>query len=600
MDLRFQKRLLDLSFKMFVRGEGMAGQIPFSPQKTECFPVIFDCDPLDHIERATPESMGIPRSYIDEYLAALEADHDVNLHTIVILAGGKLIFAGAARPYSIYRPQLTYSMSKTVVGMAIGMLIAEGKLTLDDRAYTFFPSERLPAILGLRAKSITVGDLLTMRTGVTFSEGGAVTEEDWVRAFFESAVRFDPGKEFAYNSMNTYILSAIVSAVAGESINDYLTPRLWEPLGITSHFWECCPMGIPKGGWGLYLRPYDMAKLGQLMLGYGKYEGKQILSGSWAKAMMSPQASTPSEAGDYDYGYQMWVNRDGTSALFNGMFGQNVWLSRTSKIVVAMTSGNTEVFQNSSALRVTEKFFSDLPLATACRQSKAKLSATPIEETVFERRAWIRSSVRERERGLIARLFSARPEKTTARALAELTPLLGLYEFDRNNAGLLPLLIRLVQNNHTPGISSLELAREGRSMLVTLREGEARYAFTAGFGVHETSELDYNGERYLISAAAEFATNEDGERLLKLELAFPEIPSSRRVKLYFERERLRMKMIDLPGREIIPELLDSARVAMPKNAAIASLAKSTLNIEFIGYKITDAFERTLTAHKIRM
>lgn len=593
MDLRFQKRLLDLSYKMFVRGDGMPGTIKFKPQKTEYFhEYVNDPAPL---EFSSPEAAGIRREYIDEYIAALEADRNINLHSLVILAGGKLIFAGAVKPYSVFRPQLTYSMSKTVVGMAIGMLVSDGRIALDTRAYTFFPSDRLPAIMGLRAKAITVGDLLTMRSGVVFNEGGAVTEEDWVRAFFDSAVKFDPGKDFAYNSMNTYILSAIVQAVTGETVNDFLTPRLWEPLGITSHFWECCPMGIPKGGWGLYLRPCDMAKLGQLMLAHGVYEGKQILPAAWAGAMMTPHSRTPDAAGDYDYGYQMWVNRDRSSALFNGMFGQNIWLSRSNKLVVATTGGNTEVFQNSPMLRLTEKYFGVLPeRARYTEKPKKTPTLTPAEESLFERRAWITPP---RKTSATARLLRAITLRHTPTPQDEVRPLLGLYTFERNNAGLLPMLVRLFQNNHTPGISSVDFALSGNDLKLTFAEGENRYVFYAGFGRYETTELDYNGELYLISAAVEFATNEDGERLIKLDLAFPEIPISRRVKLYFEGDALRMKLIEFPGRNIIPGLLDSANVAMPKTSPITNLAKSSLNVEFIAYKISDTFERTIRAKK---
>ena len=303
MDLRFQKRLLDLSIRMFVKGEGMPSPIKFAPQKTAILPAFPET--AHPFECASPEQVGLSEEYIKSYLSALEANREVNLHSLVVLRDGKLILSGSARPYSTLRPQLTYSMSKTVVAMAIGLLISEGKLSLDRRAYSLFPSSRLPALLSSRIKAITVEHLLTMQAGVFFNEGGSVTEEDWVRSFFDSAVKFEPGTAFAYNSMNSYVLSAIVREVSGKSLNEFLEERLWKPLGITSHFWEKCPMGIEKGGWGLYLRPYDMAKLGQLMLDGGSFDGRRVLPRSWVHEMLRAHAEVPTEAGNYNYGYQI-------------------------------------------------------------------------------------------------------------------------------------------------------------------------------------------------------------------------------------------------------------------------------------------------------
>ena len=117
-----------------------------------------------------------------------------------------------------------------------------------------------------RINNITVRHLLNMTSGLKFNEVHSVVEKDWVRAILQSDCSFEPGTEFSYNSLNTYLLSAILCKKTGMGLVEYLTPRLFDPLGIHNVSWDVCPMGIEKGGWGLWLRTVDMAKLGQFYL----------------------------------------------------------------------------------------------------------------------------------------------------------------------------------------------------------------------------------------------------------------------------------------------------------------------------------------------
>ena len=120
-------------------------------------------------------------------------------------------------------------------------------------------------------------------------------------------VKGTPGEAFEYNSMNTYLLSAIIQERTGMKMVDYLRPRLFEPLGIRKVFWESCPAGITKGGWGLFLCPEDAAKLGVMYVNGGKFEGKQIVPAEWVAASTSVHATPPEKMGKYGYGYQVWM-----------------------------------------------------------------------------------------------------------------------------------------------------------------------------------------------------------------------------------------------------------------------------------------------------
>ena len=170
----------------------------------------------------------------------------------------------------------TFSMCKSVTSLAIGMLIAEDKLHEDDLLVEYF-GKGMSAFDRLRFKNITVKHLLMMSTGVAFNELGSVTVDDWVKGFFTSNIKFDAGSQFEYNSMNTYILACLVNLISGVSLSEYLSTRLWQPLGIKQVYWDKSPKNIEKGGWGLYLSPIDMAKIGQLYLNKGSWNDEQLV-----------------------------------------------------------------------------------------------------------------------------------------------------------------------------------------------------------------------------------------------------------------------------------------------------------------------------------
>ena len=132
-----------------------------------------------------------------------------------------------------------------------------------------------------------------MKSGVQFNEMGVVSGNDWVDSFLNAPVKGTPGEAFEYNSMNTYLLSAIIQERTGMKMVDYLRPRLFEPLGIRKVFWESCPAGITKGGWGLFLCPEDAAKLGVMYVNGGKFEGKQIVPAEWVLSRFLPVISSP-------------------------------------------------------------------------------------------------------------------------------------------------------------------------------------------------------------------------------------------------------------------------------------------------------------------
>ena len=142
---------------------------------------------------------------------------------------------------------------------------------------SFFP-DKLPDKISDNLAALKVKHLLTMSVGNEKEPTHAVVEtEDWVRTFLAQSITHEPGTVFLYNSVATYMCSAIVQKLTGQTVIDYLTPRLFAPLGISGMTWETCPRGINTGGWGLSIPTEGLAKFGQLYLQKGRWNGQQIL-----------------------------------------------------------------------------------------------------------------------------------------------------------------------------------------------------------------------------------------------------------------------------------------------------------------------------------
>ena len=209
-------------------------------------------------ERAAPESVGMRTEKILAFLDELLAMPELHPHLLMIAKDDKIICECEFYPYRADIWHIGHSLCKSITGLAVGLLVDDGILSLDDKITDLF-AKRAFSIDFARQKDITIRHLLTMSAGVAFNELGSVTYEDWAEGFFSAGVKFSPGTQFMYNSMNSYLLAAILCRVTGQSLVDYLTPRLFEPLGVPPVYWETCPMGIEKGGWGIYLREVDMA-----------------------------------------------------------------------------------------------------------------------------------------------------------------------------------------------------------------------------------------------------------------------------------------------------------------------------------------------------
>ena len=299
-------------------------------------------EPSKSLPRSSPELEGVSSTAILDFVQTADRESE-SLHSMILVRHGKVVAEGWWAPYDPDSRHELYSLSKSFTSTAVGLAIAEGKLSLDDQVSTFFPDD-MPAEPSSQLKAMRIRDLLTMSTGHT-SEPKFGKSDTWTKTFLGHTVTHKPGTFFMYNTPATYMLSAIVQKQTGSSTLEYLKPRLFEPLGIEDPTWGTSPQGISLGGYGLSVRTEDIAKFGQLYLNQGKWGDRQLVPAEWIAAATSRQVSNGSNpASDWEqgYGYQFWRCRHGHYR-GDGAFGQYCIVMPEQDAVLAITSGTKDM-----------------------------------------------------------------------------------------------------------------------------------------------------------------------------------------------------------------------------------------------------------------
>jgi hypothetical protein len=299
----------------------------------------------NYLARSTPEAEGVSSEEILRFVEA--ADKNIKeMHSFMFLRHGKVIAEGWWDPYGPGFKHTMYSLSKSFTSTAVGFAVSEKLLSLNDKVISFFP-DQLPDTLSQFLSEMTVRNLLTMTAGQspdpTFK---VVNSTDWVKTFLFTPVIDKPGSKYLYNSLATFMLSAIVQKVTGKKVIDYLTPRFFTPLGIEGIDWEVNAQGINTGGWGLRLKTEDIAKTGQFYLQKGGWHGKQILPREWIEEATSfkieqapklPQAEKDSSDWMQGYGYQFSLCRN-NGYRGDGAYGQFMIVMPDQDAVIVMTA----------------------------------------------------------------------------------------------------------------------------------------------------------------------------------------------------------------------------------------------------------------------
>jgi CubicO group peptidase (beta-lactamase class C family) len=294
------------------------------------------------LDRVAPESQGVSSAVVTDFID--HADRQVkSMHSFMMLRHGKVVAEAWWAPETSQNPHVLWSLSKSFTSTAVGLAVADGKLSIDDTVISFFP-DLVPSEPSANLKGMRVRDLLTMSTGHQ-EEVFLKTETEWTKAFLNHPVPHKPGAHFMYNTAATYMQSAIVQRVTGQKVVDYLQSRLFEPLGIAAPQWDESPESITLGGYGLYLRTEDIAKFGQLYLQKGTWNGKQLIPADWIAQATSKQVSNgsdPKRDWDQGYGYQFWRCRH-DAYRGDGKDGQFCIVLPKEDAVIVMTANTADM-----------------------------------------------------------------------------------------------------------------------------------------------------------------------------------------------------------------------------------------------------------------
>ena len=302
------------------------------------------------LPRSTPEEQGISSSALLQFVDILDKTiHEP--HSFMVVRHGHVVAEGWWTPYAHNLSHMLFSLSKSFTSTAVGLAVAEGRLSLTDQVLSFFP-EFAPSQISDHLAAMQVRHLLTMSNGHTkevvdhFRRSG---DDNWIRAFLATPVEYEPGTQFVYDNGSSYMLSAIVQKLTGQTLLEYLTPRLFEPLGIMGAAWDTCPRGICCGGFGLNLKTEDIARFGQLYLQKGNWNGRQLIPAAWVEEATSRQisnlsdpATAPTSDKQQGYCYQFWRCRH-DAYRGDGAFGQNCIVFPKYDAVLATTCGTDDL-----------------------------------------------------------------------------------------------------------------------------------------------------------------------------------------------------------------------------------------------------------------
>ena len=283
------------------------------------------------LERTSPEAEGVPSGVVAALIDSLMALPDTEIHSVMVLRHGKVIGEAYPEPFGSEYRHTMYSCSKTFVAVGVGLAIADNRLRLTDRVATFFP-EAMPAEVSPELAAITVRDLLTMTAGIVPDWTLRNHTDAWLATYLGKPVQ-KPGEVFRYDSMCSYVLSAIVTKVTGKRLLDYLQEKLLAAMGIDDACWEVSPEGYNTGGWGLHIKPESLAKMGVLLSHGGEWEGRQLIPAEWVREMTRSQVAVA----PCDYGYQTWRCEHPTAFRADGALGQYILVEPVKDVVVVIT-----------------------------------------------------------------------------------------------------------------------------------------------------------------------------------------------------------------------------------------------------------------------
>lgn len=498
---------------------------------------------------ASPESVGVSSREIFSFLEDIESSGS-EFHSFMVIRHGKVAAECFRAPFSPERPHAMYSVSKTVTATAVAIAKEEGFLSFDEKVRDIFP-DYTDGIIDEKLDNLTVRHLLTMTSGKEPSVFSDKSRINWIKDFFLAPWYNEPGKEFKYINENIYMLSLIVKRKTGLSVREFLKPRLFAPLGIDYPFWETDAYGNEAGGWGLYLKTEDLAKI---MLTYqkgGLFGDKRIFSEEWVKFASSVQAETPDEF-DPDakagYGGCLWRCSVPGTYRADGMFSQFGIVFEELDAVLVVTSAIAEeqkardiIWKHFPAAFIDENTQED----TSCPLLQEKLKNFPLESSAENKASSKESIISGKEIHFRKKI------------------LLNLIGFPMS---MLPLAVTYMTTDKAGNIDRMVLDFKEKECLLTWSEGDERNTIPLGkdghyrYGTMRLGQIDYK-----VCSTLRFTD----ENTIYMEIRPVETIAKRKLTLRFtDRGKVRMKPSSDPGIYDIAMTLAAGFEAMVGNKKI--------------------------------
>ena len=312
-------------------------------------------------EACSPEEVGIRSEDILSYIEALEASQ-TEMHGLMIMRHGKLCAQGWWAPFGPNVRHGLQSHTKTYAATAVGIAYTEGLLRLNERLIDIFPEES-PAQPSENLKLLTVRDVLCMGCGM---DTMPFNSPDWIREFLHTPVNHKPGTTYMYNSTGSTLLGAIVRKKTGLGLHDYLTPRLFNKIGVDPDNlrWMCMADGMEVGGGGLFATTEDNFRLMKLYADGGVWEGERILSEDYVKLATTNQNDSATESLNnpeatdnfLGYGFQIWMCKPKGAYRADGAMGQFTIVLPEQDMIIGITETAVGAHWAQSTLDITWDF----------------------------------------------------------------------------------------------------------------------------------------------------------------------------------------------------------------------------------------------------
>lgn len=537
--------------------------IPIVKKIDQDKPFVFPRDEkINYLSRSTPEKEGMRKEYIDSFIKEVDSDLSIRINRLLIIENNKVIYEKYNHPYQKDSWNCVFSFSKSVVSLALGVLYDEGKVDLDIPVCQILDNEK--KIKKRKNRQITLRHLLTHSTGISFNEMESASSYKWVKDYFNSKSKFKFGSKFEYNSMNTYILSVCVEKLAGMKFEQFCREKIFDRLGIAKTYFDLSPEGYFKGGWGLYILPEDMAKLGILVRDFGKYDGHQIISQEWIRMMTSKQFDSTKYGHSLDYGFQVWVNEKLNFCTLNGMYDQNAMIYRNSGVVIVTCSSNNEAFHGSNLFKIAHKYFAskeegEFPLCVNEGNHEVKN---------YDNLLYYFDYINKKEYKSLTKVS--------------------------HTCGILPLLLQNELGTYVKGIKSVSFKKENDDYFFIIKEGEDIHHLKFNFKDGVRQLLTMYGNVFDVAVDGRFILSGKGEVYLLIRVFFLEYPSSRFFTIKFGKNvnAISIECSENPGLDFVRSLIE---IQDKKTKHLIRNALNAFNHDLIAGKIRNIFAPTFVA-----